>query len=156
MDVKAYIFSIIATSVIAGVLLSIIKEKSSYGYLIKILAGLFVAVTVVAPLVDFRLSDLVSQFEDFDQNNNLSIQSGITAYNNALAESIIERTEAYILEKASSYGAAITAKVIVNSETQPIPTAVELSGDISPYNKLRITQILVNDLGIPEEAQTWK
>lgn len=156
MDLKSYVFSVIAASVIAGILSGLIKTNSSYGYIIKLLAGLFIALTVVSPWKDFNLPDLSYYFDGLEADAGNDINSGTNTYRDALQASIIDRTEAYILEKASSMGAELTASVTVSGDQPPIPVSVELSGNISPYNKNRLQQIIVEDLGIPEDAQRWR
>ena len=133
-----------------------IKTNSSYGYIIKLLAGLFIALTVVSPWKGFHISDLSYYFDGLEVDSSNCVNSGMNAYTEALQTSIIDRTQAYILEKASSMGVELTASVTVSSDQPPVPIAVELSGNISPYNKNLLKQIIVKDLGIPEDAQKWR
>lgn len=156
MELKTYIISLIAAALIAGVLLNLVKTKSTYAVLIKLLVSLFVALTVISPWKNFHLSDILYYFDDWEAASASYGNYGSDAYNEALRTSITDRTQAYILEKASSVGAELTATVTVSADQPPIPVAVELEGNISPYNKRLLTQIIVNDLGIPEDAQRWK
>lgn len=156
MDLKSYVFSVITASVVAGILLCVFKANGAHGYLIKLLAGLYIAITVVSPWRDFHISDISYYFDGLETDSSNYVNSGLNAYNEALQTSITERTEAYILEKASSMGAELTATVTVSNDQPLVPISVELSGNISPYNKSRLQQIIVNDLGIPEAAQKWR
>ena len=156
MELKDYVISLISAAVIAGILLNLIKTNSTYGVLIKLLVGLFIALTVISPWKTFRFSDILYYFDDWEAASAVHSNYGADAYNEALRTSIIDRTQAYILEKASSVGAELTATVTVSGDQPPVPVAVELEGNISPYNKRWLTETIVNDLGIPEEAQRWK
>lgn len=156
MDIESYIISVICASVIAGILLCIVKTNSAYSVLIRFLAGLFVALTAIGPLKNFSLSDLTGYFDHIESISVSSVDAGKTVYTEALRSGIIERTQSYILEKASSMGVQLSVTVIVNRDDPPIPIGVELTGNISPYNKNRISQIIATDLGIPEDAQIWR
>jgi len=156
MDAKSYIISVISASTIVGIVLSLIKTKSAYGVFIKLLAGLFIALTAFAPWKSISLSGISYNFDSWETASANHADSGVIAYTEALRCGIIERTETYILEKASSMGAQLSVTVTLGSDNPPIPVAVTLSGNISPYGKYRMKQIIATDLGIPEDAQTWR
>lgn len=155
MGLSNYIISVVAASMIAGILVTLTKTDRAYGYFIKLLAGLFIALTVISPWKSVYLPDIGDYFRDWEAASNIHSESGVYAYNETLQASITERTEAYILEKATSMGAELTATVTVSNEQPPVPIAVTLTGNISPYNKAHLKQIIMNDLGIPEDAQHW-
>lgn len=156
MDLKSYIFSVILASVIAGIILIIVKPKSTCGFLIKLLVGIFIALTVISPWKSFNFSDISTYVDNWNISAANNTQIGKTSYNNALQASIIDRTQSYILEKASSMGAALTVSITVSDDSLPVPVGAVLYGDISPYTKKRLKEILVKDLGIPEDAQEWR
>ena len=63
------------------------------------------------------------------------------------------RIQAYILDKADSFGTQLDVEVILDQDN--IPTSVELRGNISPYAKAQLTGIITENLGIPKEYQLW-
>ena len=69
------------------------------------------------------------------------------------AEIIKQRTEAYILDRASAMDAQI--KVSVSLGKDGIPKSVRITGRISPMNRSRLTDVIAADLGIPREQQEW-
>ncbi len=73
----------------------------------------------------------------------------------ALSDIIKSRCEAYILDKAAGMDLSLTVEVGVSADEMPVPKTVRISGNISPYKKSKLKSILVNDLGIEEEDQTW-
>ena len=73
----------------------------------------------------------------------------------ALRESIKQRTEAYILDKAKTLAAQVAVEVTLSNEAIPVPIAVRISGNISPYARMQLQTILQEELGIPKEAQAW-
>ena len=46
-------------------------------------------------------------------------------------------------------------EVTVDTSQTPVPNAVRVSGQISPYGKKQLQQMIANDLGIALEAQIW-
>jgi hypothetical protein len=57
------------------------------------------------------------------------------------------------LDKAESLGAELTVEVMLDDSQIPIPTKVRIRGNISPYNREKLSSIIERDLGIPTEAQ---
>jgi hypothetical protein len=72
-----------------------------------------------------------------------------------MAERIIQQTQAYILDKARSLDAELTVEVFLGDGTIPVPIGVRLEGNISPYARKLLSQMLQDDLGIPAEEQIW-
>jgi len=72
-----------------------------------------------------------------------------------MAQSIIDSTRAYILEKAETFGAELTVEVMLDDSSIPVPSGVRIRGNISPYNREKLGSIIQRDLGIPTEAQIW-
>ena len=66
---------------------------------------------------------------------------------------IKSRVQAYILDKADSFGTSLEVEVILDQDH--IPVSVELQGNISPYARAQLTEIIEEDLGIPKEHQLW-
>ena len=69
-------------------------------------------------------------------------------------QDIIKSTcEAYILNKATELGADIHVSVSVNS--QHIPFAARIMGEVTSDVRKQLEQILETDLGITKENQSW-
>jgi len=94
-------------------------------------------------------------YEDLTVEAQGEIDHGVESANTAIRAVIKEQTETYILEKADSMGADLRAQITLDSGNQPFPIAVKISGDVSPYVKKQLISIISNDIGIPEEMQTW-
>ena len=70
-----------------------------------------------------------------------------------MADIIKAETEAYILDKASQLNVELSVEVTIDEEN--IPTAVTLSGEVSPYARRQLQEIIESDLGIAKENQRW-
>ena len=154
-SVGAYVLSVTAAGIICGLVTAILGEKSPYSGMIKMLAGIFLAIAVVSPLTDIRLDFLDGYIDNLKQDGDTAVQSGVQKSEEAIGLIIKSKTEAYILDKATSLGATLSVEVMVENGNVPQISGVQLSGQVSPYAKLQLKTILTNDLGIPKENQIW-
>lgn len=153
--VKQYILSVVAAAIICAIIKTLADGKSTPSYIIKLLAGLFLALTVVAPVAKLELVDITDYIQNFQASADAAVQSGVTYSAAELSAIIKSSAQAYILDKAQSLGAEIVAEVYLNDDLPPVPCAVTLKGQVSPYVKQRLTQCIADDLGIAEENQKW-
>ena len=148
--------SYILTVVAAAMLAAIVKElagSGTMGALVKFLAGLFVALTVLSPLVKLELPDVQGWMDSFGYDGQSAAEAGAEMAEEMNRSLIKEQVEAYILDKAARYGAALQADVKVNEAGMPV--SVTLRGSISPGTKAALTRIIQEDLGLDEEVQHW-
>jgi hypothetical protein len=122
----------------------------------KLLTGVFMAVTVLSPVISWRIPNLEVYTSRFQENAAEAVAMGQCASYDAVAGIIKEQCEAYILDKAREFGADISVVVILSADTLPVPQQVQISGEWAPYAKLRLTEIISQDLGIDRGAQIWK
>lgn len=152
-NMKAYLLSIIAVALISSIITSIVKSKHTK--LIKTLCGVFIAVTVFSPVIHLNVLDYQGYYLDLEKDARDTVEEGKRKAAKETESIIKAQTEAYILNKAAAIGADVYVTVTV-SETEPQqPVFVEISGDISPYLKTRLGEIIAADIGVPKEAQFW-
>lgn len=94
-------------------------------------------------------------FEDIVATSSYETQHGQNIYNEALREHITSQTEAYVLEKAKALGADLKIEITLSTTDPPLPVGATITGNISPYSKAQLTDIFVNDIGIPEAQLIW-
>jgi len=153
--VEEYLLRLAAAALICGVATTIIGKKSTLGAVVRLLAGIYLTLSIVSPWLSFRLNNLEDWSRQLNSEGERISNSGQEAAKEAIAESIIQRTETYILDKANSLGAVLTVEVILDNGTIPAPCQVRLSGNISPYAKQSLCIAMEQELGIPSEAQIW-
>ena len=154
-QVKEYILALLAAGIICALLGRILKENKTSGTLIKVLSGVFMVVTMIGPLKNLRfdLEELpVFSYSELAQQSVAVGQARSEEYLTALIKT---RVEAYILHKAEALKAELTVEVTLNDSSPPTPEAVLISGNVSPYAKSRLAEMIENDIGIPEELQQW-
>lgn len=154
-EIGQYLLRLTAAALVCGIVTGIFGNKGTFGGVIKLLAGVYLTLHIVSPWVQLRLaewSDLSGNFSA--AAGNICAQGQNTA-REAMAQSISQRTQAYILDKARSLDVALTVEVFLDDATIPAPCGVRIEGAISPYAKKVLSQMMKDDLGIPPEEQIW-
>ena len=154
-NLRQYIIAVTAAAMICGIIKSISDEKNTAGTILRLIAGIFMSVTVLSPVVRLDLSALATQSENFVEQANAAAALGENATADEINAIITDQTQAYILDKAESFGASLQVEVHIANNGTYRPKAVTLRGSISPHAKSRLQQIIEEDLQIPKEDQQW-
>ena len=152
--VKQYLLGILCAALVCSVLTTVIGKNKTIGSIIKMLCGIFLAVTVVSPITNWNFSNLDILPDEWD--SDVASDAGIYYSTEQMGAIIKDQTQAYILDKAKQMGVDINIDVTLDSTYPYAPDSVVLSGVIGPYNKHRLMQIISEDLAIPEDKQIWK
>lgn len=153
--IRKYLLSVISAAIICSIVNILSGKKSAPSSLIRLISGIFMALTLISPLVNIRLSDYADYFSGFTVDANAAVAFGESAATDALRSIIKSQTEAYILDKADSMEVALDVEVTLNNENPPVPCGVMITGSFSPYSKEVLSQYIANDLGISKEDQVW-
>lgn len=153
--VREYLLSVTAAAMLCGIVSALTGEKGSQAGLVKLICGLFLCFTVVAPFAKIRIEDFSDFASDILTEGEQAAQEGENYSAQALRQIISDETRAYIMDKAGTYGAEIQVDVALSNDDPPMPEACTISGNLSPYVRQQLQKMLINDLGIPEENQTW-
>jgi hypothetical protein len=154
-QVRTYLLSVIAAAVICSLVTAIPGKSGSISSVLKLMTGIFMAVTVLSPLVPFQLPNIQSYMDTFHADAITAVSAGQHMADSDMRQIIKSRVEAYILDKAAAYGVDLTVEVSLTDDEVPVPCGVKLSGAVSPYAKLTLSNMLVEDLGIRKEEQIW-
>lgn len=153
--IRAYLLSVCAAAVICGIVTRLVGEKGTQGAVVKMIAGVFLAFTVIRPIADVRLDSLSDWTADFSYDASLAAAAGEDLTREVLAAGIKKRSEAYILDKADALNVSLTVEVTLTEADIPVPCSVRLTGKVSPYAKGQLQTIIAEDLGIDKEHQVW-
>lgn len=153
--VRQYIISVIAAALICSIVNCLLVKKSTYATVIKLICGLFLTMTVVGPLTNLELTDISSYINEFSIDAQALVDAGSQAAETEKKQIIKEKTEAYILDKAASLGLSVTVDVMLESDVNPLPSEVKISGAASPYAKRALTQYITETFSVAEEDQIW-
>lgn len=153
--ITEYILSITAAGVICAAVKHIIGEKNASSGLIRVVCGIFMAVTVLSPLVTIRLRDMEFIMDEFRMSGEAAVSYGTEMANEALHDIIKQETEAYVLNEVKRLGLDLSVSVSLSETQPPVPVAVTLTGDVSPYHKKTVSRFIEDNLGVGEEYQIW-
>lgn len=152
-SLREYIFSVTAAAVICAVLTHISAGAGKSSGIIKLLSGLFLALTVIRPITDIQIDELTDYTLRIEEDAQQAINTGEDFAQESLATIIKQETQAYILDKASVLGAEIRIDVVLDDDA--IPKEVYIQGAVSPYAKSKLQKIISEDIGIAKEYQIW-
>lgn len=153
--IQQYLLSIVAASIICGIINSLTNSKTPAGSVVKLLSGVFIIICVVSPIINVDFPSVTEYFEQFSHEAKDVAQAGFFETETSIRQSIKEQSEAYILDKAVLMNADLSVEVTLSDDELPVPTGVVLTGHVSPYTKSRLSQVIDKDLGIPKENQIW-
>lgn len=155
-SIREYMIRLLSAGIICSVIVKWVPLKGSSGRIIRMLAGIFMTITMFSPLIDLKLIDPDGYFSWIRQDAQLAVAQGQDAARESSAVIIKEQLEAYILDKASLWDLELSVEVTLDDSDPPVPVAVVLRGAASPYARKQMSEWLVRELGIEEENQQWK
>ena len=153
-SVQQYILSIVCMSIICAVV-QMLCASGTAANLVKMVGGILVAITVLQPLMREPIFHWEDNAISITQNGEQIILDGQQTAEMALSQLIKDKTQTYILNKASEMGADITVEVILKDECPMELKNVTMKGTVAPYIRQQLAESLYRDLGIAEENQIW-
>lgn len=155
-NITRYILTVCAAAIVCSIVKSLTVKKGPTSELIHMMCGVFLAVTALSPLVDLRIKELSSITGSYQWDAEQIADDAQQEAQAAMNEIIITQVEEYIMDKAASLNAVIDVEILLSGEQSGIPCGAIIRGNISPYTKTRLAEILESELGIAREAQQWK
>lgn len=153
--ISAYLLQVTVAAVICGVFKSLLGKKGGAAGLVRLLCSVFMTVTVLSPVTKLNVTDWFINFTEYGTLAQAVVENAELTAERELASSIKQRTEAYILDKANSFGLTVTVEVTVTTGAVPVPSGVRITGAVAPYAKARLSSWLQEEMGIPLEDQEW-
>lgn len=149
---RQYALTLIIGALICGILLGMV-QKGAHEALLRFLCGMFLTVTLLAPLPGIHLEPELDFFGEVISEGEIQTATGKEMAQQELRRSISRSLEAYILDKAGQLDAQLQVSVTLDENC--LPVTAELSGKIPEEVQKELSDILTNDLGIPKENQQW-
>ena len=150
-----YLFAVIAVSLLISICKIFVPSKGVVGSVLKLVCGVILASVMIAPITNFRANDLQSFYNSIHSDALSMTNKGEEIAKTELSKSIEENLAAYIFDKASALNLDLDIQVLLNDEDIPQPTGVRIKGNVSPYAKQQLLQIICVDLNIGEEDIEW-
>lgn len=150
-----YLLSVTAAVMITSILRRFFSGKGSAGAMLQMLSGIFMLYTVLMPFSHLSIPKFDTITKDFRHEAQQAVADGENLGTSTLRSIISDRVSAYILDKAKIYDAQLTVTVMLSQDAIPVPNGVRICGDISPYGKRQLQNMIASDLGISKEHQVW-
>lgn len=154
--IQEYLFQVTSAAIICGIVTGITAKKGSGASIIRLMTVVFMIITIMTPVVSVKMDHISGYFSQIETDSDAFVTAGSEASRDKITLVIKEKTQAYILDKASLLGADISVEVTLSDDALPFPIGVRLCGAVSPYAKNRLSKIIQDDFGIPLEEQKWE
>lgn len=150
-----YLLSVTGAAMLCGVTVRLLPKQGTAAAIGRMLAGVFLALTIMGPLGKLQIGDIQDWSQDLQDQAAQAVAQGQSQSRASLEALIKERTAAYILDKARNLGLSLSVTVEVSGQELPVPVRVHLVGSAGPYARARLQAIMEEDLGIKKEQQLW-
>lgn len=154
-EIREYLLKVVVCGILCGIAVALSGKTGTTGKLVKLITGVCMLMTIVSPLLQFRIGNFGSFFGKISADADALVAEGENVSAAALEDIIKEKMQAYILDKADSFGASIQVEVGLTDEQIPKPCSVRISGSISPYGKRQLQSVIREEFGIALEDQVW-
>lgn len=151
---RSFILSMVCAALICGILADL-SEKTGFAKLIRLSCSIFLAFTMIAPILRLRFPEWEAQKNRYLSEARNAAAVGENIRLRSVAGIIRQEAEAYILKEAKSIGANLEVEVELDSGDPPAPAAVTVRGDFDEATETQLSRLLEDELGIPKERQTW-
>ena len=150
--VRSWLVSIVAASFLVSMAQSLIPE-GTVRKIAGMVGGLALLLTLVKPLLGADFEKMGFQYADYASEIQQRQTELKSESETALEQLIAEKTEAYILDKATEFDVACTVRVQVERTENgtPAPAGVEITGQRSES----LANYMEQELGIPKERQVY-
>lgn len=153
--VKQYILGLLAAAIFCAIINSIFSAKGSNSAVLKLICGIFMTITLVSPVLKLEFLDFTEYIDRISYDAEEVVYNGQQMAYDSRLTIIKDRAEAYILDKAASWGLNLMVEVTLSGTDPPVPESVVLKGSVSPYAKKQLSRCIADDLGISEDQQKW-
>lgn len=150
--VASYILTVVTAAMVAAILRKMAAEGAA-GALIRMLSGIFLALTIISPLLKLELPDSAGWILSYTEEADAAAAVGVEMEMEARRSFITAQTRAYILDKAAAIGVSPTVTVELDAEL--IPVRVTLEAQAARHVKDQLTRSIMESLDLGEEGVIW-
>ena len=150
-----YILSVGLAALVVAIIAEFSDQKSATGTMIRMVCGLFLAFTAINPITKLNLGILETFSEQFFPDTSAAVSAGTDLAEESIHKIIKQKTQAYILDKAHSFGCSPEVEVTLGEGPAPVPESVCVTGEIPFSARKELEKFLEQELGISKENQQW-
>lgn len=153
--IAEYMLCITAAGILCAVIRSVLDPSTAIGKIVKVICGVFMAVTLLSPLMGLDLEYISDYLKEYKTISASATEEGTQMAYEELSGIIKQQTQSYILDKALDLGLDVDVEVKLTDSDPPTPYQVILTGTASPYKKQMLSQYITENLGITQENLKW-
>lgn len=153
--IREYLIGVVAAALLCGTITTLTGTKGTVGVAVKLVSGLLMLLAVIRPWTSISLDGLLGWAEDITADGTGFAASGEMMAVEVYRTSIKQQMEAYIVDEARALDCELTVEVILSDDEIPVPAQVRLTGEISPYARQTLTNMVTERLGIEQEDLIW-
>lgn len=155
VQISEYLIGVTTAALICAIVKTLLPGKGTLPTVVKLISGVLMLLVLIKPLTDTSAYMFWDWTDDISFDGQSIVTDAQAASKEVMRTRIKEQTQAYILSKAKSLGAQVEVSVTLSEEALAVPIEVCIEGNVSPYAKQVMMQMITNDLGIKREAQQW-
>lgn len=148
------IFRILCTAVVCS-LAGSVANGTGLHRMVRFLSGILLTVSLLSILPGVEFSAIAEEILPQLDAPPAPVAEGEEMSGRAIAQFIIQETEAYILHKAAALGMDIRVDVYLSEGEFPVPEAAVIQGEYSDIQKQELSAMMEAELGITGEDQRW-
>ena len=146
---SGYLMRLICAAILCALIGSI---GGSSQKLRRLIAGVFLTLTALSPVDSLELPELDPGQLHADAQT--AVREGSEQADEMKTDIILDACEAYIWNKAAEMGLELEISLELDEEC--LPQRLTLTGQASPLERQKLTQTLMQDLGLGREDVIWK
>lgn len=155
-NVKAWMLAVIAASILCAVADSLMPQ-GALKRVGRLVCAMVLVCALLSPLGTFDLGAGGQWLDDFFAARKSAEQELTQQVNDEMKLIIQQRFAAYIVDKAREDGVLCTAEVACEQDQDGLylPREAHITGELSPTQQSRLTQLLQDELSIPMQRQFY-
>lgn len=153
--IREYLIGVVASALLCSIITTLIGTKGTVGVAVKLVSGLLMLLAVIRPWTSITFDGLFDWAEDITADGTGFVTSGEIMADEAYRASIKRQTEAYIVDEAKALECDLSVEVILSTDDIPVPKQIRVTGDVSPYARQTLTNLMIERLGIGREDLIW-
>ena len=154
--IRTWIMGLTAAAFLTSIAMTL-TPKGRPRAVVSLVAGLVTIVALVAPILEFDYEAYARNLEGFEHTLEARTAEWDAAGEDLTSRIIIERSQAYIWDKAESLGLVVRIEVATarNEAGWEFPDRVWISGDYTDSQQRALSEFLAEVFGISAERQYW-
>ena len=154
-EIRQYVLRLTCGALICA-LVQILRGPDGQGCRMhQVISSLFLVFLAISPLKNIDFRDWKLPEPQYQLQGEHYAAQGTTQVQTVYSELISEQYVSYILSRAAELSLSPEVSVSLDQESG-VPISVTISGEVTPYEKSKLSEDIHQDLGIERSSIHWK